>query len=143
MSLSDTAVSRFGSGFSCAQAVFSTLAERYGLDQELTCRLAAAFGGGMGRMGGTCGAVSGALMALGLEYGGPDKEAKAKTYEMVREFARRFQAANGSTVCNDLLGCDISTEEGHKYASENRIPEVCPGVVRSATEIAEQMLAER
>ena len=74
----------------------------------------------MGRMAGTCGAVTGAFMALGLRFGGttPDREAKERVYEKVREFADRFKARNGSLLCRDLLTCDVSTAEGYEAAKE-------------------------
>ncbi len=72
----DSAVDCFTCGFSCSQAVFSTFAEKIGLDKETALRISGPFGGGMARMGDTCGAVTGAFMAIGLKYG----KAKADDY---------------------------------------------------------------
>ncbi len=97
----------------------------------------------MGRMAGTCGAVTAALMVLGLRYGGtsPDRDAKEAAYARIREFAARFKARNGSLVCRDLLGCDISTPEGHDSAKErNLFATACPKFVRDAAAILEEML---
>ena len=69
---SEEAVERFKKGFNCSQAVFGTFSEQVGLDCETACKVATGFGGGM-RMGGTCGAVTGAFMALGLKYGNNGK----------------------------------------------------------------------
>ena len=97
-------------------------------------------------MGETCGAVTGALMVLGLKYGNAtaeDKAAKADTYEKVVEYINRFKARNGSVVCRELLGCDISKPDGMKKAREDGLfDSICPKMVRDASEILETMLAE-
>lgn len=97
-------------------------------------------------MAQTCGAVTGAFMVIGLKYGNADahdKQAKEETYGLVREFARRFEERNGSIMCRDLLGCDISKPEGLNAAKENGVfTSVCPDMLRDATEILEEMLSE-
>jgi arsenate reductase len=138
----EAALSRFAEGFNCAQAVFSVYAGHFGFDRDTALKLAAGFGGGMGRMASTCGAVTGAFMVLGLQYGGvtADREAKEAIYAHIREFARRFNARNGSSVCRELLGCDISDAEGFRRAQESGVfTGVCPKFVRDACEILEDM----
>ena len=143
MSRVDLALSRFSEGFSCSQSVLSAFAPDLGLDLDSALRVAAAFGGGMGRTGRTCGAVTGALMALGLKYGatrGDDKATKERTYALAREFLARFEARHGVTDCSALLGADISTAEGYSEIREaGRFKTTCPQVVAAAVEIAEQM----
>ena len=143
---SEQAVRKFRKGFNCSQAVLSVYAEEFGLCRETALKIACGFGGGMGRMALTCGAVTGAFMVIGLKYGNVDaneKEIKEKTYGLVREFARRFEKRNGSSICRELLGCDISEPEGLRSAKENGLfTSVCPGLVRDAVEILEEMLAE-
>ena len=135
------AVARFDDGYSCAQAVFSAYAEKLGMDRQTALKVSAGFGGGMGRMGETCGAITGAFMALGLKYGGPDSESKDKTYELVRELADRFRARHGSLECRELLGCDVSTPEGRQRAKEQGLHStVCTQIVRDAAEILEGLL---
>jgi C_GCAxxG_C_C family probable redox protein len=142
---SEQAVERFRKGFNCSQAVLSGYSEQFGLDCEKAFKVATGFGGGM-RMGGTCGAVSGAFIVLGLKYGNStaeDKEGKANTYKKVEEYTKRFKARNDSVTCPDLLGCDITTPEGMKEAKEKGLfTSVCPGLVQDAVEILEEMLAE-
>lgn len=144
MDLTESAVSRFRDGFSCSQAVFSTYAEAMGMDRETALKVSAGFGGGMGRMAETCGAVTGAMMAIGLKHGtadATDSEAREKTYELVRRFAEEFRAKHGSLDCRDLLGCDISTAEGREQARErNTHDDVCPQLVRDAAEVLERIL---
>lgn len=96
-------------------------------------------------MGEVCGAVSGALMVIGLKYGwkGPeDKEWRERTYAVVRDFAARFKARNKTIVCRELLGCDIGTPEGMAAAREKKlITTLCPGFVKDAVEILEDFIS--
>jgi len=98
----------------------------------------------MGHIGETCGAVTGAFMVIGLKHGkikADDNEAKAKTYELVQKFARTFKDKYGSLHCNELVGFDLSTEEGLLNArNENKFKTVCPFLVQDATEIVEELL---
>ena len=141
----ETAVERFNNGFNCSQAVLSSYSELFGLDCDMAFKVATGFGGGM-RMAGTCGAVTGAFMVLGLKYGNStaqDQQAKEKTSQSIIEFTSRFKARNGSVVCRELLGCDISTPEGMKEAqTKGLFSSVCPRIIQEAAEILEEMLAE-
>jgi C_GCAxxG_C_C family probable redox protein len=136
------AVSTFQEGFNCSQAIVRTYGPQYGLSQLDSLRVSCGFGGGM-RRGDTCGAVTGALMVLGLRYGPKDVSdttAKNDVYPRVTEFRSRFESRSGYINCRDLLGCDISTEEGMKKAEENNLFEtVCPKMVQTAAEILEEM----
>jgi C_GCAxxG_C_C family probable redox protein len=133
---SEIALERFDAGYSCAQAVFAALAPRAGVDPDLALRIAAAFGGGMARTAGPCGAATGALMYIGLEQPGAGPEHKDGAYEAGRAFLSEFAARNGSTVCRELLGCDISTAEGRTQAREGNLFRTrCRDLVRDAVEI--------
>jgi len=140
----ESAVSCFKEGFSCSQAVFSAYSDLFGLNREISLKLAQAFGGGMAQMGKTCGAVTGALMLIGLKYGrtrADDEKAKAKTYELVRHFVATFKNLYGSIECSELLGYDISTPEGMAKAKENKLFEtICPKFVQNAAQIVEEIL---
>jgi C_GCAxxG_C_C family probable redox protein len=139
----EQAVSCYKGGFSCAPAVLSAYASEFGLDIETALKIATGFGAGMGRMGETCGAVTGAFMVIGLKYGkskADDNQAREKTYELVREFVSRFKARNGSIVCKELLGCDLSTPEGMKLAKETGVAAtLCPKFVQNAAEILKEI----
>jgi C_GCAxxG_C_C family probable redox protein len=135
----------FAKGFNCAQSVLLPFAVEMGLEREMALRVAGAFGGGMGRMGHTCGAVSGAFMVIGLKYGkvhedDDEAQTKEKAYALVREFAARFAARHGAITCNELLGCDISTPEGHHRAAEMGLFARCPKFVQDAVEILELII---
>jgi C_GCAxxG_C_C family probable redox protein len=146
MSDCEIAKSSFLQGFNCSQAVFSTLATQFGIDRDAALRIAGLFGGGIGRSGETCGAVTGALMVLGLKYSyidPADAQAKEQAYAQAQEFLRRFQARHGTVMCKHLIGYDVSTPEGLQQAREQKVfHSICPAFVGSAVEIVEQMLAE-
>jgi C_GCAxxG_C_C family probable redox protein len=140
----ERAVSLFSEGFNCAQAVLAAFGPDLGLERELALKLAGAFGGGMGRMGETCGAVTGGLMALGLKFGptrAGDEAAKERAYGLACRFFKEFEARNGSVLCRELLGCDLSAPEGRERAKEAGLHSSrCPGFVRAAAEILERLL---
>ncbi len=141
MSAAETAVRRFQNGHSCSQAVFSTLAEPLGMDYETALKVAAGFGGGMGRMGATCGAATGAFMAFGLKSGGLEPAAKEETNRLVNRFVEIFRQRHESLDCRDLIGCDLSTAEGRQQAkAKDTHGTICTDPVRDAAEIAEELL---
>ena len=146
MKHADSAEALFSQGFACSQAIFSAYATEYGLNNDTALKVSSGFGGGMGRMAQTCGAVTGAYMVIGLKYGavsGQDQEAKLKTYRLVREFAERFKAKNGSLVCRDLLGCDISTPEGAEEMKRKGLHgSVCMKLVHDACDLLDEMLKD-
>ncbi len=134
----------FIQGFSCSQAVLAAFGEQFGLSRELALRIAGAFGGGIGRTGETCGAVTAAIMVLGLKFGctiAGDLKARENAYTVAREFMHRFKGRNISVLCRDLLDCDISTSEGMKRAKEEGlIKQHCPRFVQDAAEILDQLI---
>lgn len=139
----ECAVTYFKNGYCCSQSVFATLAPAHGMDPDTALKLASPFCGGMGHLGKTCGAVTGALLVIGLAHGSSDPSSAAREhgYELVREFTRRFVERNGSTECRELLGCDIGTPEGHREANErNLFEEVCEKLVRNTVEIVEELI---
>ena len=142
--LSEIAIACFNEGFCCSQAVLATYSETLNLYKNIALQLSDSFGGGMGRMSLTCGAVTGAFMVIGLKYGrinAEDNDSKQKTRDLVREFTRKFVARNNTITCKELLACDISTDEGFQYAQEhNLIKTSCPKFVADAMEILEEIL---
>ena len=130
--------------FNCAQAVCAACGPALGLDETTCLRMAGGFGGGMGRLAGTCGAISGAVIVLGLKYAPvapDDREAKARTYEKVRELVQQFTQRHGTIICKELLGCDMSTEKGFALARQRDLHNtLCPTFVRSAVEIIDTLL---
>ncbi|MEN6383990.1 MAG: C-GCAxxG-C-C family protein [Phycisphaerales bacterium] len=131
-------------GFSCSQAIFAAFAERFNLDKETALKISSSFGGGM-HLNQTCGAVTGALMVIGLKYGrikAGDVAAKMNNIKMANEFAEKFKARHKFIGCTELLGCDLSTPDGMEYAKKNNVTKSnCPKFVQSAAEILEEILA--
>jgi C_GCAxxG_C_C family probable redox protein len=146
MSDIEKAVSCFNEGFMCSQAVLAAYAGQFDMDRETALKVSAAFGGGMGRMGEICGAVTGAFMVIGLKYGRiavTDTKSHEKTNRLVKEFSDRFKSLNGSIVCRELLGCDLSTPDGSKTFVDKKLRDtLCSKLVRDAAEIVEQLLEE-
>ena len=133
-----------GKGFNSAQAVFSTYCEDFGLDKETALRLSCGLGGGLGKLGLVCGAVSGACLIIGLKHGQylpDDKQSKEKTYELVHEFGKRFIERNQTVNCNELL--QIDWRSGDEQTIRERVREICPRVVKDAAEILESILEEK
>ncbi len=117
------AVDTFKSGFYCAESVLAVIAEEQGISSAYFPRIATGFCSGMARTSNMCGAVAGAIMALGLVYGrcSPD-ESVEKTYQAVQEFISRFEAEFGTSNCKALLTVDLGTEEGQQaFADKNMI----------------------
>ncbi len=142
MDKTEIASELFQNGFNCAQSVFATFSEDYGLDRELALKIADPLGGGI-RCGGTCGAVTGAALVIGLVKGhasAEDTDAKMRCSKEISEFTSRFKEYNGALACRDILGVDISEDEGRKYAQDhNLFHTVCVDMVKSAVEILEDM----
>ena len=138
-------VSCFKEGLNCTQAVLSIFGPQFGLDRENAIKIARAFGSGMG-MGETCGAVTGALMVIGLKHAKLERRSlfsRDKTEDIAREFVVRFKARNATTECRELLGCDVSTLEGLKAAKKEKHFKIrCPKFVQDAAEILEELLKQ-
>jgi C_GCAxxG_C_C family probable redox protein len=113
--------------------------------KELAQKMAAGFGGGMGKQQETCGAVTGAIMVLGLLKGeevNNNDELKTAAYGGVRDLTRDFVASYKTTQCRDLIGCDLNTPEGSaKFEEENIMEKVCAPCVKKAVEILENLTA--
>ncbi|GAB1481516.1 C-GCAxxG-C-C family protein [Treponema sp.] len=129
----------FGAGYNCAQATFAALAPSFGMDEESAIKTASMFGGGVARSGALCGAVSGALMALGLKLGGLETSPAIKTamYEKGKAFMAAFKDMHASTDCKDLIDCDLSTPEGNASASARKVhSSICARLVQEAIKMA-------
>jgi C_GCAxxG_C_C family probable redox protein len=143
MERSDKAAELFLSGYNCAQSVLLSFADDLKYSKELAQKLAAGFGGGMGKQQETCGAVTGAIMVIGLLKGeevNNNDELKNDSYGAVKELSRQFVAEFKTTKCGELIGCDLNTPEGAAEFKEKKImEEVCAPCVRKAVEIVESI----
>lgn len=138
----EAAAELFNCGFNCAQSVFAIFSEKFGMQQDQALKVSCGFGGGV-RCGEICGAVSGAVMVIGLRYGqsrAEDQEGKLKCYAETVEFTDRFRKKNESIVCRDILGYDISTPGGKEMAEKNNLfKTTCVDMVISAVKTLEEM----
>ena len=145
MNRSEQAEELFLSGYNCTQSVLLSFADDLKFSKELAQKLAAGFGGGMGKQQMTCGAVTGAIMVLGLLKGedvNNNEELKASSYGAVKDLTRDFMAEYKTTKCADLIGCDLNTPEGSARFEEEKIMEnVCVPGVKKAVEIVENLTA--
>jgi C_GCAxxG_C_C family probable redox protein len=144
MTKADDARRSFLKRFTCSAAVFSAFSPELGLDADTAKKVACGFGAGISKTGNMCGAVSGAIMVIGLKYGKcveGDDAATEKTRSVVRQFIREFTGKNGSVNCTELLGYDLSRPDDYAAAQESGIfIERCPLLVRDAAEILEKIL---
>ena len=107
MTKRDIAIDYFNNGYNCAQSVVAAFCEDFGVDKKTALMMSEGFGGGMGRMRLTCGAVTGMFMVAGLLKGyadTDDKEAKDNHYKLIQELANEFKSVYGTYNCNELLG---------------------------------------
>ena len=138
-----TTMELLGNGMNCSQAILAAFGKQYGLDAGIAKMLGRPLGGGMGHMAVTCGAVTAAVLVLGLAKNGQtEADARELSHASVQELFQRFKELHGSTDCRDLLGFDMSTEEGSKKIKEEQLTKKrCPEFVRSAATILENILA--
>jgi len=144
MGKAEAALVFFGN-YNCAQSVLSAYAADCGLEKDKALQVAVGFGGGMGRLGETCGAVTGAIMVLGLASGfreGDSRDKISESYAKVRRLVNDFSTKAGAVKCRDLLGCNLSTEEGQKAFKENNLRDRCRGYIRLACELLDEYLTE-
>jgi|WetSurMetagenome_2_1015567.scaffolds.fasta_scaffold728617_1 C_GCAxxG_C_C family probable redox protein len=144
MNKQEAARSCFSKGHNCAQSVLSVFAGDFGLSEEMALKAASIFGGGIAGTGETCGAITGALMVIGLRYGSTDvqdKDTKEKMRTLGRELMGAFKSIFGSTKCKELLGCDIGMPEGMEQARTSGLfMSRCPELVDRTVQLLEKIL---
>ncbi len=137
-------VELFRSGFFCAESVLQAIAESRGIHSELIPRIATGFCSGLSRTGGQCGAVSGAIMGIGLVTGRDlPGESLELTYALTQRMIHLFEEECGSANCRQLLGCDLLMEAGQRYFLENNLMERCYQYAETAAKIAVSLIAEQ
>ena len=137
------AVENFMQGYGCCQSVVAAFADVYGLEEELAKKIAAGFGGGVGRMRMMCGAVSGIVMLVGLDCGqteGSDREGKSACYKVVQDLLAKSKEENGSLICAEILGIQGCEKAHSNYVASERTAEYyktrpCAAKVESAARI--------
>ena len=137
------AVDNFMAGYGCCQSVVAAFSDLYGLDELTAKRIAAGFGGGVGRLRMMCGAVSGIVMLVGLDCGqteGSDREGKSACYKVVQQLLARSEQENGSLICAEILGLKGHEKAASSYEASPRTAEYyktrpCAAKVESAARI--------
>lgn len=141
----NSAIEAFRGGLNCAQAVLMAFTDDLHIDKKIALSLSCGFGAGMGRLQDTCGAVTGSYMALSsyacnkyTENG----ERKTNSYALIQVFHGKFIALHGTSVCRDLIGCNLLTDEGRKFASDNNVfGTVCEKCITDSIEILEELMS--
>jgi C_GCAxxG_C_C family probable redox protein len=128
---------------SCCTGVLAAYAPEMGMKKELAARLGRGMAGGIGSLGNVCGAVSGAVLVIGLkttnENNLRDMKAINKTREAVQEFVAKFEEKHSSINCRELIGHDISTKEKRETAMKDNAFTNCPKFVESAVTILDDI----
>jgi len=140
--ISERAAKYFESDFNCAESVLMSLAESIGVRSELIPKIATAFGGGIGRRGSVCGALTGGVIAIGLKFGrskAKDTKRREESYEKALELFKRFEKEFGSALCHDLITLDLTTPEGRERIKAVRL-EKCISFVRAAARNAARLM---
>ena len=138
MNYKERAIENQKNGYNCCQSVFLPFAEDYGLDRDTAEKIASGFGAGM-CMGEMCGAVTGAIMALGLIKG--TNEGHGEIFELVKQYTKEFKEKHGSYLCRDLLGCNISIEENYnKVVEAGDFDRVCRQLIGNSAEMIQKYM---
>jgi len=135
--ISEKAVKYFQGGYNCAQSVFLALYEHLepNSKNELVPKIATGFGGGIGRCGSVCGALTGSIMAVGIKdtLNEPGIEKRAKAYATAKTLLQQFEKQQGTTFCRDLIKYDLSNpEEAAKFRQEGIPQKVCSKLIKAA-----------
>ncbi len=143
-SIKREAVDRFRSSYNCSQSVLSSMAGRIDSDVSFLEKVASGFGGGMGHMQGTCGAVTGSFMVISLYCGNKyhdNHERTGEAYKLIKEFDSKFKKANGTTNCMELIGYELDSPEDHDRAVENNVFErICEKCITDSIDILHELL---
>ena len=140
------ALEYFDSSYNCAQSTFKAILEHKGLYFDKATQVSSAFGGGITHTGQQCGAISGAIMAIGALVGRTESdvsEHKAATYRYASEFIDRFTEEFRKIRCDDLTGINMSDEEALKEAiDKGHFRETCPKFVEKAVKMVLEMFPD-
>jgi C_GCAxxG_C_C family probable redox protein len=142
MKRSDKALQFYSKGFNCAQSVIASFADVLEVNEETAIRMASGFGGGMGRMQDTCGAITGAFMVIGYlrgKYKTDDEHSNEMTNKLIQDFSKKFTEKHGSINCKSLINYDLNSTEGLKAAKDADVfNKKCAFFVKTAVEMLEE-----
>ncbi len=142
--IQEKALSLMDSAFNCSQSVLSSYSDILGFDNDLALSISCGFGAGMGRLQGTCGAVTGSYMVLSIFCSRKYKDngdRKANSYLMIQEFNRKFIEKHKTTDCRLLLNCDLKTEMGQEYFHDNNLMDnVCKNCIKDSIHLINEQM---
>ena len=131
----------FMSGLNCAESALLALAKIQGIESSVMPGIATCFGGGMARSGGPCGALTGAVMGLGLSFGRKKTgDSIATAQEATQRLIREFEHSFGARDCHVLLGYDPKGSDGNLAFSKEGRRERCAMMTRKSTEFAARII---
>lgn len=143
MNKQQTASQHFSSGLNCAQSVLLAFLDELGINEEQAIRFASGFGGGIAKNGHVCGAVSGAVMVIGMKFadGNSSEEANAATYAKLAEFLEKFRKEHKTIMCRDIIdGLDLNNPaDREEWKKRNLHDEICLPVVQTAVKLTETL----
>lgn len=147
MKKTDKAIEYFRNKYNCSQSVFTVFGTDFNLPENECLKVACAFGGGMGRQQHTCGAITGAMMALGLKYGkglNDSEDKKQLTYAKTKELFAEFIKLHGTTNCRELLnGLDLNNHEDHEKIIEQKLFDInCEKYVKDSVLIIKKIMKQ-
>jgi C_GCAxxG_C_C family probable redox protein len=110
-------------GLNCSQAILTAFSESFGMDPETAKMLGRPWGGGIGHQALTCGYLTGAVLVLAQAMNNKDERQSRKDLDKAiwDLFSRFKERHGGATMCKELLGADVSTEEGRKKIMEEKL----------------------
>jgi len=145
--IEEKALKLFNSGYSCSQAVLTAYSDMLELNAELALSVSCGFGAGMGKLQGTCGAVTGAYMVFSVYCGNKYKDnsdRKLNSYLMIQNFNNKFVEKYKSTDCKSLLNCDLKTDEGQKqFQIDNLIEKVCENCIKDSIILVKEQIEKQ
>jgi len=137
------AIAYFEEGFNCSESMLKAYLDIYEKDPALGAA-ASGFGGGIGGKGITCGAISGAVIAIGLHYNrqnSADKELYSKVRENARDLVEQFAKLHDSSYCKDLQPYDLTTMKGReKLHSDPEVKAKCKSYLTSGAALLVKMI---
>ena len=142
---SQIAVENFENGYNCAQSVFLSYVQDFGIDKEMALKLSSSFGGGMGRLREVCGAVTAMFAIAGLQKGytsNDDDEVKAKHYELIQKLAEEFKKEHHTLISRELLELNeqISSPIPSKRTEEYYQERPCARFIETACKLISKEL---
>jgi len=131
-------------GHGCAESVLLAVCQEYDIESDVIPRIASCFAGGIGNSGSVCGAVTGAVMAIGvIADQGDSMDDYMEKMLLVQEFRQRFEQAMNTINCHEMTGADLTTPEGINAFIQSDIPQkVCFPAVGLAFDIVMEILSK-